>query len=126
MTNGKDVVSQKSFVNNLHLLAYTLFVDGLEHLLYEFRTHTAECALSPTLVEDFVVTSCLEDGHAMFLLERTDFTTHAHTLRQYLDDAIVAFVNLCAEFAQAFGGMLFLTDDEEVEDVAQDVRCNLL
>ena len=62
----------------------------------------------------------------MFFLECTDFTTHTHTLRQDLDDAVVAFINLCTEFAQTFGGMLFLTDNEQVEDITQNVRSDLL
>ena len=69
-------------------------MDGLEHLLHEFRTHAAEGSLCATLVQDFVVASCLKDGHVVLFLERTDFAAHTHPLGQYLDDLVVAFVDL--------------------------------
>ena len=101
-------------------------MDGFEHLLDEFGTHATEGTLRTTLVQDFVVATSLKNRYIMFLLERTDFATYTHTLGQYFDDSIVAFVDLGTEFVQAFGAMLFLTDDEQVEDIAQDVRSYLL
>ena len=79
-----------------------------------------------TLVEDFIVTSGLEDGHVVLLLESTDFTTYTHALGQYFDYLVVAFVNLVTQFAQTFCALLAFADNQQVEDVIQYIGSYLL
>ena len=107
-------------------MAHTFFVDGFEYGLYEFWIHAAEASLGTALVEYFVVASGLEHGHVMFFLERTDFAADTHTLGEDFHQGIVTLVYLLAQFVQAFGGLVLLADDQQVEDVIQHIGRYLL
>lgn len=113
-------------INNFHLLSHTLFVYRLKYLFDELGIHAAQCALRAALLEDFVVASGLQDGHVMFLFVSADFSCHTHSLGQLLDKIVVTFVNLLTQFAEVLGALRFLADDEQVEDVVQHIRSDLL
>ena len=115
-----------SLVQYLHLLAHRLFVDGLEDLLHKVSAHIALHGLCCTALEDFVVASILEYGDSVLLFEHTDLAGYAHTLGQFLDDAVVALVDELAQLSQVFGAVCLGTDDEHLEDVLERVGSNLL
>ena len=56
----------------------------------------------------------------------TDFTCHTHPFGQLLNKIVVAFVYLLAQFAEVLGALCFLADDQQVEDVIQHIRGDLL
>jgi len=62
----------------------------------------------------------------VFLFVGADFTGYTHPFGQFLDKVIVAFVNLLAQFAEVFGALCLLADNEQVENVVQYIRRNLL
>lgn len=108
------------------MLPHTLLVYQLEYLLDKFRIHAQKHTLRTAFVQNFIVTSRLQNRHIVLFLERTDFTCHTHTLGKFLHQVVVALVNLLAQFAEVFRGLGLFTDDEQVQDVIQYVRSHLL
>jgi hypothetical protein len=113
-------------IDDFHLLTYALFVNCFVDGAYEIGAYATEYALGTALVEDFVVTLRLYDGHVVVLFVTSDFTADAHTFGEHLQNLVVAVVNLFTQFRQAFGGFGGVTDDEPVEDEVQYVGRNLL
>ena len=87
------------FINNLYLLADRLFVDCFEDQLHKVCAHTALFSLRTALFQDFIVASCLKNGDSVLFFVSTDLTCYAHSLSQFLDDVIVAFVDLLTQLA---------------------------
>ena len=56
----------------------------------------------------------------------TDFTCHTHPFGQFLNKIVVTFVYLLAQFAEVLGALRFLADDQQVEDIIQHIRGDLL
>ena len=98
--NSSFFVLHSSFVNDFHLLSYTLFVYGFEHFFDKVGIHAAQGALRAALLQNLVVAARLKDGYAVLLLVSTNFAGHAHTLGQHLDQVVVTFVNLRAQLVQ--------------------------
>ena len=113
-------------IDDFHLLAYAVFVDGLEDSFDELGAHAAEGGLCSALVEDLVVAGGLQHGHPVLLLEGAYLAAHTHALGEYLDELVVALVDLCAELCEVLRGVLLVADDEEAEDVAEHVGGHLL
>ena len=82
--------------------------------------------LRAAFFENLVIASRLKNRHIVFLLVGLDFTGYAHPFGQFLDKVIIAFVNLLTQFAEVFGALRLLADNEQVENVVQYIRRNLL
>lgn len=84
-------------------------MDVLKYLLYKLRTHATECTLSATLVEDFIVTSGLEDSKVMVFLILSDFTAYTHSLGEDFHQAVVYLVYLLTQYFNIFSSVHFIT-----------------
>ena len=87
-----------------------------------------QCALRTAFFEDFVVASCLQNRSYRVLSCNVPISRATRILlAKFLNEVVVAFVNLLAQFAQVFGAFACLVaDHEQVEDVIQYIRCDLL
>ena len=97
-----------------------------KHFLDKLGIHAAERTLRAAFFENLVIASRLQNRHIVFLFVGADFTGYTHPFGQFLDKVIVAFVNLLTQFAEVFGALCLLADNEQVENVVQYIRRNLL
>lgn len=86
-------------INDLYLLADRLFVDCFKDQLHKVCAHAALFSLRTALFQDFIVASCLKNGDSVFFLVSTDLACYAHSLSQFLDDVVVAFVDLLTQLS---------------------------
>ena len=91
------------FIDNLHLLTNRFFVDGFEYSLSRtLHVHAALFALCTAFLKNLVVTSGLKHRDIVLFFVRADFAGYAHTFCQFLNDVIITFVNLFAEYGSGF------------------------
>ena len=83
-------------IDDFHLLAYRLFVDGFKDFFHKFHIHAALSTLDAAFFQNLIVTSALEHCGIVFFLVRAYFACDAHPLGQVLDDIVVTLVNLLA------------------------------
>ena len=79
-------------------------MDSLKDLAHALRINATESTLRATLVKNLTITPCLQDSHVVLLLENAYLTRHTHTLRQFLNEVVIALINLLTQFREALRG----------------------
>ena len=98
----------------------------LEDLGSKLRAHTTKGSLCTALVQNFIVTVGLYDGHIVLLLVSTNLTANTHTLSQEIHQLVVQLINLTTQLMQTFSRIMLITNHQETQDVIQNLRSNLL
>ena len=96
------------FIHHIDLLAHAFLMNGFKDCFHELRRHTAEHTLRPALVEDFSITSCLNDSHLMLTLESP-----------YL-------IYLAAQHLEAFSALRKIADNQLLKYKVEHIGRHLL